>query len=91
MTEIRIVYSHINFNIRCTIFLWNAFLAVYCTLLNNSYLGIYMYRKQQHKKRKKEGKKEKALSRTRAALTELLTVKKQQQKKNNVNAFHGNE
>ena len=47
-----------------------------------------MYRKQQHKKRKKEGKKEKALSRTRAVLTELLTVKR---KKSNVNAFHGNE
>ena len=87
-TKIRIVYPHINFNIRSTIFLWNAFLAVYCTLLNNSYLGIYMYRKQQHKKRKKEGKKEKALSRTRAVLTELLTVKR---KKSNVNAFHGNE
>ena len=59
MTETRVVYPHINFNIRCTIFLWNAFLAVYCTLLNNSYLGIYMYRKQQHKKRQKEGKKRK--------------------------------
>ena len=47
-----------------------------------------MYRKQQHKKRKKEGKKEKALSRNRAALIELLTVKR---KKSNVNAFHGNE
>ena len=35
-----------------------------------------MYRKQQHKKRMKEGKKEKVLSRTRAALTELLTVKR---------------
>ena len=57
MTKIRIVYPHINFNIRCTIFLWNTFLAVYCTLLNNSYLGIYMYRKQQQKK--KERKKEK--------------------------------
>ena len=47
-----------------------------------------MYRKQQQQKRKREGKKEKQLSKTRPALTELLTVKKNQ---NNVNAFHGNE
>ena len=48
-----------------------------------------MYRKQQHKKRRKEGKKEKVLSRTRAALTELLTVKRKT--KNNANVFRGNE
>ena len=37
----------------------------------------------------KEGKKEKVLSRTRAALTELLTVKRKT--KNNANVFRGNE
>ena len=50
-------------------FLWkhDTFLAIYCTLLNNSYLGIYLWEKKkqiskQNKKeteRKKERKKEK--------------------------------
>ena len=52
-------------------FLWkhDTFLAVYCTLLNNSYLGIYLQKnnktnkqtKQNRngKKEKKEGKEEK--------------------------------
>ena len=40
-------------------FLWkhDTFLAVYCTLLNNSYFGIYMYRKQQQKKKEQESPK----------------------------------
>ena len=51
-------------------FLWkhDTFLAVYCTLLSNSYIKLYIYRKQQHKKRKKrkkEKKKERELGWTR--------------------------
>ena len=96
MIEIRIVYPHINFNIRCTSFSLETryFSCCLCTLLNNSYLGIYMYRKQQQKKKKERRKKEKEPSKTRSALTELLTVVKKKQnktKKNNANAFHGNE
>ena len=49
-------------------FLWkhDTFFAIYCTLLNNSYLGIYSWEKKQISKqnkketeRKKERKKEK--------------------------------
>ena len=43
-------------------FLWkhDTFLAIYCTLLNNSYLGIYLWEKKTNKqtKQKRNGKKE---------------------------------
>ena len=48
---------------RCSVlyFLWkhDTFLPVYCTLLNNSYLGIYLYiyKKKQTKHKAKKGKK----------------------------------
>ena len=56
MIEIKIVYPYI------LSFLWkhNTFLAVYCTVLNNSYVLRYIFiEKQENKngKKKKEGRK----------------------------------
>ena len=57
MIEIQIVYIHIYY-----LFSVNTFLAVYCTLLNNSYVLKYIFQEKQEnkngkKKRKKEGRK----------------------------------
>ena len=54
------------FNTRCTIY-WkhDTLLAVYCTLLNNSYLGIYLQKTTTQKtgKKRKAGKKELSMTR----------------------------
>ena len=53
MIEIQIVYPYIKY----TIFPWkhNTFLAVYCTLLNKSYVFRYIFKeKQQNKLAKKD-------------------------------------
>ena len=68
MIEIQIVDPYI-YNLRCTIFplKTRCLFAVYCTLLNDSYLGIYLQKTTTHihtqTEKKKEGKKD--LSRTR--------------------------
>ena len=58
MIEIQTVYPQIYLIYSVLSFLWklDTFLAVYCTLLNNSYLGIYLQKTTTQKAEKKETK-----------------------------------
>ena len=55
MIEIQIVYpKYLIYGVLSSLREHDTYLAVYCTLLNNGHLGVYIYKNQQLKKRKKK-------------------------------------